>query len=55
MMYAIIWVAFIEILIVMFPVIGTFPTYDLHFAVGVIVLGLAYLVFARVRSTLYLR
>lgn len=51
MMYAIIWVAFIEILIVIFPVIGTFLTYDLHFVVGVIVLWLAYLIFARVKTT----
>lgn len=50
-MYAIIWVAFIEILIVLFPVIGTFPTYDLHFVVGAMVLGLAYLIFVRVRAT----
>jgi len=50
-MYAIIWIAFIEILIVLFPVIGTFPTYDLHLVVGVIVLWLAYLIFVRVRST----
>ncbi|MGD0396973.1 MAG: hypothetical protein ABSB26_08745 [Nitrososphaerales archaeon] len=51
MMYAIIWVAFIQILIVLFPVIGTFPTYDLHLVVGAIVLVLAYLIFARVRAT----
>jgi hypothetical protein len=51
MMYAIIWVAFIQILIVLFPVIGTFPTYDLHLVVGGIVMVLAYLIFARVRVT----
>ena len=50
-MYAIIWVAFIQILIVLFPVIGTFPTYDLHLVVGAIVMVLAYLIFARVRVT----
>lgn len=51
MMYAIIWVAFIQILIVLFPVIGTFPTYDLHLVVGAIVMVLAYLIFTRVRVT----
>ena len=51
MMYAIIWVAFIEILIVLFSVIGTFPTYDLHLAVGVVVLWLAYLIFVRIKAT----
>jgi cytochrome b561 len=50
-MYAIIWVAFIQILIVLFPVIETFPTYDLHLVVGVVVLGLAYLIFVRVKAT----
>ena len=51
MMYAVIWVAFVEIMIVLFPLIGTFPTFGLHLVVGVILLGLAYLVFARVRAT----
>jgi uncharacterized membrane protein YjfL (UPF0719 family) len=51
MTYTIIWVSFIEILIVLFPVIGTFPTYDLHFVIGVTVLVLAYLIFVRIRAT----
>jgi len=51
MMYATIWVAFFEILIVLFPVIGAFPTYDLHLVVGSILLVLAYLVYTRVRTT----
>jgi cytochrome b561 len=49
-MYLLIWVAFVEILIVLFPVIGTWLTYDLHLVIGVIVLGLAYLIFSRVRA-----
>jgi cytochrome b561 len=51
MMYALIWVAFIEILIVLFPVIGTWPTYDLHLVVGVVVLGLAYRILVQVSAT----
>lgn len=51
MMYAIIWAVFFDILIVLFPVIGTWPTYDLHLVVGATVLGLAYFIFARVRAT----
>lgn len=50
LMYALIWVAFIEIMIVMFPVLGTFPTYDLHLVVGVVVLAMAYAVYVGVKA-----
>lgn len=51
MMYLLIWVAFLQILIIMFPVLGSFPTYDLHLVVGVAVIGLAYTVYSRVSKT----
>lgn len=50
-MYALIWVAFIQILVVMFPVLETFQTYDLHLIIGVIVLAMAYVVYSRVKAT----
>ncbi len=51
MMYLLIWVAFLQILIIMFPILGSFPTYDLHLVVGVAVIGLAYTIYSRVSKT----
>jgi hypothetical protein len=51
MMYAIIWAAFFEILIALFPPIGASIALGLHAVVGVIVLALAYMVYVRVRVT----
>lgn len=51
MMYLLIWVAFVQILLIMFPVLGSFPTYDLHLVVGVAVISLAYTVYSRVSKT----
>jgi hypothetical protein len=50
LMYAFIWVSFVEILIVMFPALATFPTYDIHLVVGVLVLAMAYIVYTRVKA-----
>jgi cytochrome b561 len=50
LMYALIWVSFVEILIVMFPVLAAFPTYDIHLVVGVVVLAMAYVVYMRVKA-----
>jgi hypothetical protein len=50
-MYALIWVSFVEILIVMFPVLATFPTYDIHLVVGVVVLAMAYVVYTQVKES----
>jgi hypothetical protein len=51
LLYLVIWASFFQILIILFPVLGSDPTYDLHFVVGVIVVGLAYSAHARVRKT----
>jgi cytochrome b561 len=51
LMYAFIWVCLVQILIVMFPVLGTFPTYDVHLVLGIIVLAMAYAIYARTKVT----
>jgi hypothetical protein len=51
-MYLLIWVAFVQILIILFPILPGSETYFLHAAVGVIVLGVATYAYARVRRTL---
>jgi hypothetical protein len=50
-MYALIWVAFLQILIVLFPVFGTGYSDDLHAVVGFVVLLMAYTVNGRIRAT----
>lgn len=50
-MYLVIWGAFLQILIIFFPVLGSNPTFDLHFLVGIVVLVLAYYVYLQVRKT----
>ena len=50
-MYVLIWVAFIEILVILFPVTGTAVANTIHLVIGVAVLALAYLIHRRVAST----
>ncbi|MGA2199355.1 MAG: hypothetical protein ABSG45_05400 [Nitrososphaerales archaeon] len=50
MMYLLIWVAFLDLLIVFFPSFAYLTNLDLHFLVGVLVGVLAIYVFIRVRK-----
>ena len=51
MMYGIIWAAFFQILVVLFPALGASVALGIHLVLGVIVLALAYLIYVRVRAT----
>lgn len=51
LMYGLVWAAFFQILIILFPVFGVNIAVGLHVVVGIIVLSLAYYSFARVRAT----
>ena len=50
-MYALVWVAFLQILIILFPVLGKNTTYYLHGVVGLIVVGIAMYAYALVKRT----
>ena len=51
MMYAIIWAAFFQILVVLFPALGTSIALGIHLVLGVVVLALAYMIYVGVRVT----
>lgn len=51
MMYLLIWVMFLDMLIVLFPVLSYLDNLDLHMAVGIAVLALAFLVFRDIRRS----
>jgi heme A synthase len=51
-MYALIWVAFAQIILVFFPPLMAFsPTLEIHSLVGIVVVVLAWYVFVLVRKT----
>lgn len=50
-MYLLIWIAFIQIVIILFPVLGLTPTYYIHSAVGLIVVGVSMFSYSLVRRT----
>ncbi len=50
-MYLLIWVALLQILIILFPVLSKSSTYDLHGVVGVAVVALAMYSYSKVRKT----
>ncbi len=49
-MYLLVWTAFVQILIVLIPVLPGSETYDLHGLVGVIVVGVAMYAYRSVRK-----
>jgi hypothetical protein len=51
-MYALIWAAFFQIIIILFPIFGISVAIDLHVAVGVIVVFLAIYSFLSVKKTM---
>ncbi len=51
LMYALIWVSFLQIIIVLFPALGSFLTNGLHFLLGVVVAAMAYTISVRVANT----
>jgi hypothetical protein len=51
LMYGIIWVAFFEIIIILFPFAGQWPTNLLHAGLGAVLLALAYLISKQVKET----
>jgi len=51
LMYGIIWVAFFQIIIILFPIIGQWPTDFLHAGLGLILLVSSYLVNNQVKVT----
>lgn len=51
-MYALIWVAFLQILVILFPVLGKNTTYYLHGAIGLVVVGIAIYAYSLVKRTL---
>jgi hypothetical protein len=51
-MYALIWVSLIQILVILFPVLSTRSTVDIHAVIGLVVVGLAFMVARRVAKTL---
>jgi hypothetical protein len=51
LLYLVIWISFLQILIILFPVFGSDTTYELHFVVGVVVVGLTYAAYSRVKKT----
>lgn len=50
-LYLLVWVAFFQILIIMFPLLGLNTTYDLHGASGVLVVGVAMYAFRLVKKS----
>ncbi len=50
-MYLLVWIAFLQIIIIIFPVLGLTPTYYLHTFVGLIVVGVAMASYFLVRKT----
>lgn len=50
-MYLLIWVAFLQILIILFPVLSSSDTYDLHGVVGIAVVALAMYAYSMVKKT----
>ena len=51
LMYLLVWLSLVQIVIILFPVIGTTPSYDLHLIVGIGVISLSIYVFTMVRKT----
>jgi hypothetical protein len=51
MMYGIIWVAFFQIIIVLFPLLGQWPADLLHGGLGVVLFAFAYQINGQVRAT----
>jgi len=51
MMYGLIWAAFFQILVVLFPALGTSVALGVHLVLGVVVLALAYMIYVQVRVT----
>ena len=50
-MYLLVWIAFLQIVIIIFPVLGLTPTYYLHTFVGLILVGVAMASYSLVRKT----
>lgn len=50
-LYLLVWLAFFQILIIMFPLLGLNPTYDLHSAFGILVVGVAMYAFHLVKKS----
>ena len=50
-MYFLVWIALVQILIVLFPVLPGSETYDMHGLVGVVLVGVALYVYRSVRKT----
>lgn len=51
MMHLLIWVMFLDMLIVLFPALSYLDNLDVHMAVGIVVVALAFLVFRNVRRS----
>jgi threonine/homoserine efflux transporter RhtA len=51
LMYALIWVSFLQIIIVLFPILGSFLSNGLHLLTGILIAVMAYNISVRVRST----
>ena len=50
-MYLLVWITFLQIIIIIFPVLGLTPTYYLHTFVGLILVGVAMASYSLVRKT----
>ena len=50
-MYLLVWITFLQIIIIIFPVLGLTPTYYLHTFVGLILVGVAMASYSLVRKS----
>lgn len=50
-LYLLIWITFIQIMIILFPIFGLTPAYYIHGAVGVAVVGVAMYSYSLVKKT----
>ena len=50
-MYLLVWIAFLQIVIIIFPVLGLTPSYYLHTFVGLILVGVAMASYSLVRKS----